>query len=50
MSCNCGKKPKMVVTPVPIQELPKQLTKEEIDWFNNIDVIKPISGQTENNG
>jgi hypothetical protein len=42
MGCNCGKK-KVLVTP-PIVELPK----EEIDWYNNIDTIEPISGQTRN--
>lgn len=47
--CNCKKRTQVVVTPLPA-ELPKQLTKEEIDWFNNIDVITPISGQTNNNG
>ena len=49
MSCGCKKREPVVVTPVPA-ELPKQLTKEEIDWFNNIDTITPTSGQTENNG
>jgi hypothetical protein len=49
MGCDCRKK-KVVNNPEPQQELPKQLTKEEIDWFNNIDIITPISGQTENNG
>jgi len=37
MGCNCGKK-KVVVTP-PIVELPK----EEIDWYNNIDEIRPYT-------
>ena len=39
--CDCRKK-KVVVTPVIIEELPKQITQEEIDWYNNIDTIEPI--------
>jgi len=46
MGCDCRKK-KVEPKPEPQQvELPKQ----EIDWYNNIDEITPISGQTENNG
>jgi hypothetical protein len=53
----CGCKQTKVVAPEPIPtiptpEPPKGLTQEEMDWFNNIDVIKPIQdgrieGQTE---
>lgn len=35
MSCGCKKKEPVVIKP-------KQLTKEEIDWFNNIDTINPL--------
>jgi hypothetical protein len=41
MGCNCKQKaqvPQPVVEPVG----PTRLTKEEIDWFNNIDTINPI--------
>ncbi len=41
MGCNCKKTPEIilpVVTP-PIVELPK----EEIDWYNNIDEIRPYT-------
>ena len=43
MGCNCGKK-KVQPTPepIPIPEPPKELTDEEIDWYNNIDVINPL--------
>ena len=45
--CNCKKK-KPVVQPTPeLTQLPKQLTEEEIDWFNNIDVIEPIKPKEE---
>ena len=42
MGCNCKKKPEIVlpvVTPTIV---------EEKDWYNNIDTIEPISGQTRN--
>jgi hypothetical protein len=40
--CECRKR-KPVVEPIPEPtQLPKALTEEEIDWFNNIDVIEPI--------
>jgi hypothetical protein len=26
-----------------LTETPKELTQEEIDWFNNIDVINPLN-------
>lgn len=46
MGCGCKKKKEEVYVtpePIPIPEPPKQLTQEEIDWFNNIDIIKPIT-------
>jgi hypothetical protein len=48
MPCNC-KKNKVVPTPepIPVIELPKELTDEEIDWFNNIDVINPLNDDDE---
>jgi hypothetical protein len=42
MGCNCGKK-KVQPTPEPIPEPIKELTQEEIDWFNNIDEINPLN-------
>lgn len=46
MGCGCkGRKVVEVPKPEPQQvELPKQ----DIDWYNNIDEITPISGQTQN--
>ena len=43
MGCNCGKK-RVQPTPEPIivPDPPKELTQEEIDWYNNIDVINPL--------
>jgi hypothetical protein len=52
MSCNCKKRndqpdvrpvgqPPVVIPPQPVvTPQPKPLTQEEIDWFNNIDVVK----------
>jgi hypothetical protein len=45
MGCNCGKKREpVVINPQPeVLEIPKvEMVKEEIDWYNNIDVIEPI--------
>ena len=42
MGCNCGKK-KVQPTPEPIPEPIKELTQQEIDWFNNIDEINPLN-------
>ena len=43
MGCGCKqpvvRNPKPVETPIPIQE---------IDYFNNIDIITPISNEEEN--
>jgi len=49
MGCNCKKKGEEIqvtnVTIVPaIEETPKQ---EEVDWYNNIDVIEPIKPKEE---
>ncbi len=56
MGCNCGKK-KPTPTPVSTPDIPdtpekfhakemdayaKRISEETIDWFDNIDVIKPI--------
>jgi hypothetical protein len=38
MGCNCKK----TKVEEPVIELLKQLTQEEIDWFNNIDTITPL--------
>jgi len=47
--CNCGKKSKVQPTPepIPVPEPIKELTQEEIDWFNNIDVINPLNDDDE---
>jgi|688.fasta_scaffold549378_4 hypothetical protein len=59
MGCNCGKRQQVVLNPKPIIE---EFDTEEIDgnilvptptdmtydWYNNIDTIEPISGQTRN--
>jgi len=44
MGCGCGKKRKEpVVITEPVVEIPKvEMVKEEIDWYNNIDIIEPI--------
>jgi hypothetical protein len=55
MGCNCGKKkptPTPVSTPEPetiekfhakeMDAYAKRISEETIDWFDNIDVIKPI--------
>ena len=44
MGCNCGKKKPVVINPQPeVLEIPKvEMVKEEIDWYNNIDIIEPI--------
>jgi hypothetical protein len=48
MGCNCGKK-KVQPTPepIPVPEHIKELTDEEIDWFNNIDEINPLNDDDE---
>lgn len=50
--CNCKKPtPVSVFSPQPLpQPTPepiKELTQEEIDWFNNIDVINPLNEDDE---
>jgi hypothetical protein len=55
MGCNCGKKkptPTPVSTPEPetiekfhakeMDAYAKRISEETMDWFDNIDVIKPI--------
>jgi hypothetical protein len=46
MGCGC-KGRKVVEQPKP-EPQQIELPKEEIDWYNNIDIIEPISGQTQN--
>jgi hypothetical protein len=60
MGCNCGKRQQVVLNPKPIIEefdteeidgnilVPTTLTGMTYDWYNNIDTIEPISGQTRN--
>jgi hypothetical protein len=58
MGCNCGKK-KVVVKPIIVEEyIPltpedffenSEYNGEEIDWFNNIDIIESIN-EEENTG
>ena len=48
MGCNCknNKKPikeKIIEQLGQLTETPKELTEEEIEWFNNIDVINPLN-------
>jgi hypothetical protein len=44
MGCNCGKKKvQPIPEPIPVPEHIKELTQEEIDWFNNIDEINPLN-------
>jgi hypothetical protein len=43
--CNCKKQPRIETpyqTPEPTPEPIRELTDEEIDWFNNIDLINPL--------
>jgi hypothetical protein len=45
--CNCRNKkkpaPQQVIEDLgQLTETPKELTQEEIEWFNNIDVIDPL--------
>jgi hypothetical protein len=47
MGCNCGKKkrgePQVIMgEPEPLPQEIVELTDEEIDHFNNIDIITPI--------
>jgi hypothetical protein len=55
MGCNCGKKkptPTPVSTPEPetiekfhakeMDAYAKRISEETMDWFNNLDTIKPI--------
>ena len=47
--CNCKKRKEPVVISEPLVEIPKvEMVPETKDWYNNIDVITPISGQTQN--
>ena len=50
MGCNCGKQKRVETkviygTPEPTPEPIKELTQEEIEWFNNIDLINPIEDE-----
>ena len=45
MSCGCKKREPIVVTPQPT---PEPIPQPQEDWYNNIDEITPISGQTQN--
>jgi len=44
MGCNCGKRKQVVLNPKPVEQLPQPPVTlvEEIDWYNNIDMIEPI--------
>lgn len=44
--CNCKKQPR-VETPYPTPEPIKELTQEEIDYFNNIDLIEPFKEEDD---
>lgn len=43
MGCNCRKT--NVVAPEPT---PEPIPQPQEDWYNNIDEITPLSGQTQN--
>jgi len=45
MGCGCKKREPIVVTPQPT---PEPIPQPQEDWYNNIDEITPISGQTQN--
>lgn len=44
----CGCKGRKVVEPPKPEPQQVELPKQDIDWYNNIDEITPISGQTQN--
>ena len=48
MGCNCKNKKNAIKEEIieqlgQLTETPKELTQEEIEWFNNIDVINPLN-------
>lgn len=48
MGCNCKNKKNVIKEEIieqlgQLTETPKELTQEEIEWFNNIDVINPLN-------
>jgi hypothetical protein len=61
MGCGCKKREPVVITPVPtpiptpqtpdelhrieMNNYANKLSQEEIDWFNNIDTIKPLNDE-----
>lgn len=46
MSCNCRKGRVLQEVPKP-EPTPEPIQPQE-DWYNNIDEITPLSGQTQN--
>ena len=47
MGCNCGKRDRVILNPKPVET---PLPIEEIDYFNNIDIITPIqNGEDKTN-
>jgi hypothetical protein len=52
MGCNCKNNKKPIKEQIieqlgQLTETPKELTEEEIEGFNNIDVINPLSDDEE---
>jgi hypothetical protein len=48
--CNCKKQPRIETpyhNPEPTPESIRELTDEEIDWFNNIDIIDPLNQEDD---
>lgn len=46
--CNCKKQPRVETPyPTPEPEPIRELTQEEIDWFNNIDLINPLKEEDD---
>ena len=52
MGCNCKNNKKPIKEQIieqlgQLTETPKELTEEEIEWFNNIDVINPLNDEDD---
>ena len=47
MGCDCKKRDRVIQNPKPVET---PIPIEEIDYFNNIDIIEPIKNEEENTG
>jgi hypothetical protein len=47
MGCNCKKGRVLQEVPKP-EPTPEPIPQPQEDWYNNIDEITPLSGQTQN--